>query len=62
MGSWGGEDSCCRGRTETGGVWDERGRQSEHWQTPRPHIRSQINQQTAGREVDHVTQGSSTGK
>ena len=26
----GGEDSRCRGGTETGGVWDERGRQSDH--------------------------------
>ena len=26
----GGEDSRGCGRTETGGVWDERGRQSEH--------------------------------
>ena len=25
MGSQGGEDSCCGGGTETGGVWDERG-------------------------------------
>ena len=30
MGSLGGEDSCCRGETETGGVWDEQGRQSDH--------------------------------
>ena len=29
-GHWGGEDSRGCGRTETGGVWDERGRQSEH--------------------------------
>ena len=28
MGSWGGEDSRCLGRTETGGVWDERVKQS----------------------------------
>ena len=34
----GGEDSCGRGGTETGRVWDERGRQSDHWQTLRPHI------------------------
>ena len=26
----GGEDSCGCGGTETGGVWDERGRQSKH--------------------------------
>ena len=30
MGSQGKEDSRYRGRTETGGVWDERGRQSDH--------------------------------
>ena len=29
MGSRGGEDSCCHGGTQTGGVWDERGRQSD---------------------------------
>ena len=29
-GSQGGEDSCCLGGTETGGEWDERGRQSDH--------------------------------
>ena len=29
-GSQGGEDSSCRGGTETGGVWDEPGRQSDH--------------------------------
>ena len=38
MGSRGGEDSSCRGGTETGGVWDEQGRQSDHWQTLQPHI------------------------
>ena len=43
MGSRGGKDSSCRGGTETGGVWDERGRQSDHWQTLQPHIRAQIN-------------------
>ena len=26
----GGQDSCCHGRTETGGLWDKRGRQSDH--------------------------------
>ena len=26
----GGEDSSGRGRTETGGVWDQQGRQSDH--------------------------------
>ena len=30
MGTRGGEDSSCLGATETGGVWDERGRQSDH--------------------------------
>ena len=40
MGSQGGEDSRCRGGTKTGGVWDKRGRQSEHWQTLWPHIRA----------------------
>ena len=49
MGSQGGEDLCCHGGTETGRVWDERGRQSDHWQTLRPHIRAQINW-TNGRE------------
>ena len=29
-GSWGGEDSHCHGGTETGGVWDQRGRQSNY--------------------------------
>ena len=43
MGSQGREDSRGCGGTETGGVWDERGRQSDHWQTLRPHIRAQIN-------------------
>ena len=38
MGSRGGEDSCCHGGTQTGGVWDERGRQSDHWQTVWSHI------------------------
>ena len=37
-GRQGGEDSRGHGGTETGGVWDERGRQSDHWQTLRPHI------------------------
>ena len=30
MGSRGGEDSRCRGGTETVGVWDKWGRQSDH--------------------------------
>ena len=29
-GNWGGEDSRGCDGTETGGVWDERGRQSDH--------------------------------
>ena len=29
-GSLGGEDSCGSGGTQTGGVWDEWGRQSDH--------------------------------
>ena len=29
-GHWGGEDSRGRGGTKTGGVWDERDRQSDH--------------------------------
>ena len=39
-GSRGREDPRCRGGTETGGVWDEQGRQSDHRQTLRPHIRA----------------------
>ena len=27
-----------RGGTETGGVWDKRGRQSDHWQTLWHHV------------------------
>ena len=29
-GSQGGEDLHCRGGTQTGGVWDQQGRQSDH--------------------------------
>ena len=29
-GHWGGEDLRGRGGTQTGGVWDKRGRQSDH--------------------------------
>ena len=50
---WGGEDSRGRGGTETGRVWDEQGRQSDHWQTLQPNIRAQINQEgqsQSGRE------------
>ena len=36
----GGEDSSGRGGAETGGVWDERVRQSDHWQTLGPQIRA----------------------
>ena len=43
MGNRGGEDSGGPSGTETGRVWDEWGRQSNHWQTLRPHIRAQIN-------------------
>ena len=39
-GSRSGEDWRGHGGTETGGVWDERDRQSDHWQTLRPHIRA----------------------
>ena len=42
-GSWGGEDSYCCGGTETGGVWDKQGRQSNVKQTLRPYITTQIN-------------------
>ena len=42
-GSQGRENSSGRGGTETGRVWDERGRQSDHQQTLRPHILTQIN-------------------
>ena len=62
MGSRGREDSRCRARTETGGVWDERGRQSDHWQTLRPHFHADKPGQTVGIEADHATQGSSSGK
>ena len=45
MGSRGGEDSHCCGGTETGGVWDERGRKSDHEQTLWPYIRALINRE-----------------
>ena len=45
MGSWGGEDSHCHGRTQTGGVWDKWGRQSDHEDTLWPHIHAQINRE-----------------
>ena len=38
MGSRGREDLHCHGGTKTGGLWDEWGRQSDHWKTLRPHI------------------------
>ena len=47
-GHQGGEDSRGHGGTETGGVWDERGRQSDHQQTLRPYIRAQINRMNSG--------------
>ena len=50
MGSRGGEDLRGRGGTETGGVWDEGGRQSDHWLTLWPHIRAQINQTNSGEQ------------
>ena len=28
------------GGTETGRVWDQQGKQSDHWKTLRPHIRA----------------------
>ena len=59
MGSWGGEDSHGCGGTETGGVWDEQGRQSDHWQTLRPHIREQINRE--GRTQSGGEQGRQSG-
>ena len=40
MGSRDGEDLCCSGGTETGGVWDQQGKQSDHWQTRQAHIRA----------------------
>ena len=60
MGSLGREDSRSRGGTETGGVWDERGKQSDHWQTLWPHIRAQINQEgrtQSGREQGRQSSG-----
>ena len=45
MGSQGREDWHCCGKTEASGVWDEQGRQSDHKQTLRPHIRTQINRE-----------------
>ena len=53
MGSRGAEDSCCRGGTETGRVWDKRGRQSEHWQTLWPHICTQINREAGLRVAEN---------
>ena len=44
-GSLGREESHGCGGTETGGVWDERGRQSDHGQTLWPHILTKINQE-----------------
>ena len=44
MGRRGGEDSHGRGGTETGGVWDERGRQSDHYRPCDPTF-AQINRE-----------------
>ena len=60
MGSRDGEDSRGCDRTETGGVWDELGRQSYHWQTLQPHIRPQIKQEgrtQSGRERGRQSSG-----
>ena len=46
--SRGGEDSRGCGGTEIGGVWDERGRQSDHGETLQPHIHTQINRMNSG--------------
>ena len=32
------------------GVWDQQGRQSDHWQTLRPHIRAEINLMNGGEQ------------
>ena len=60
MGSRDGEDLCCSGGTETGGVWDQQGRQSDHHQTLQPYIRAQINREgwtqsggERGRQSEH---------
>ena len=55
--SQGREDTRGRGRTKTGGVWDEWGRQSDHQQTPLS--RTDKPGLTAGSESDRLTQGSS---
>ena len=59
MGSQGREDLCCRGGTETGGVWDEQVRQSDHWQTLRAPF-AQINregQTQSGGEQGRLSSG-----
>ena len=55
-GSRGGEDSRGCGGTETGGVWDKRGRQSDHGQTLQPHIRAQINREGQTQEWQRTGQ------
>ena len=63
MGCQGREDSHCHGGTETGGVWDEWGRQTDHWQTLHPHIRTQINREEwRGNKADLASQGYNSGK
>ena len=60
MGSRGREDSRGLGGTQTGGEWDKQGRQSEHWQTLRPHIPAQINREgrtQSGGEQDRQSGG-----
>ena len=45
-----------------GRLWNERGWKCCSYQTPRPHIRAQINrEERRGSEADHPTQGSSSG-
>ena len=53
MDSRGREDSSCQGGTKTGGVWDEQGRQSDHWQTLQPQIGTQINQRAGLRVAEN---------
>ena len=65
MGSLSGEDSRQHSwwTQRGGGLWKEQGRQCDSQQTPRPHIRAQINrEEQQGSETDLVTQGSSAGK
>ena len=60
MGSQGREDLRGCGGTKTEGLWDERGRQSDHWQTLQLHIPAQINregQTQSGRERGRQSSG-----